>query len=324
MKIRIITPAPPHSRKGNRVTAVRYARLLRDLGHHVAIAEDYNGSPCDLMIALHARKSFPAMERLREKQPNTPTVLVLTGTDLYGDIHSDPSARRALEWAWRLVVLQPMGIAALPARLRSKARAIVQSAQASAVRPPPLVRSFEVCVLGHLRPVKDPLRAAKAARLLPPSSRVSILHIGAALTKDMETAAQNETNANPRYRWVGAVPRWKALRYLARSRLMVLTSRLEGGANVISEAIAASVPVLSSRIAGSIGVLGADYAGYFPVGDTRSLASLLLRAETDIRFYRGLLRWCRRLAPLVDPAHERRGWAKLLSEPFELGRQAVE
>lgn len=95
---------------------------------------------------------------------------------------------------------------------------------------------------------------------------------------------------------------------------MVLTSRMEGGANVVSEAIAASVPVISSRISGSIGLLGKDYPGYFPVGDTRALADLLRRAETDKRFYRRLKSRCRRLAPLFDPKRERLSWAKLLRD----------
>src|SRR5439155_19877091 len=108
-----------------------------------------------------------------------------------------------------------------------------------------------------------------------------------------------------RYRWLGDLPRWKALRLLARSRLLVLTSRLEGGANAISEAIAAAVPVLASHISGSVGILGAGYPGYFPVGDTPALAVLLDRAETDADYYGSLQAWCRRLRPLVRPARER-------------------
>ncbi len=104
---------------------------------------------------------------------------------------------------------------------------------------------------------------------------------------------------------------------LARSRLLSLTSESEGGANVVSEALAASTPVLASRIAGTVGLLGEDYVGYFPVGDEAALARLLGRAETDADFYRTLCEWCARLRPLVDPERERRSWAHLLRE---LGR----
>jgi glycosyltransferase involved in cell wall biosynthesis len=162
--------------------------------------------------------------------------------------------------------------------------------------------------------VKDPFRAARAARKLPASSRIRILHAGAALDARTATAARIEEARNPRYRWLGDLPHGRALRLLARSRLLVLTSRLEGGANVLTEALACKVPVVASRIDGSLGILGSEYAGYFSVGDTRGLAALLHRVETDARFYGRLVRTCRQLARLVDPKLERQSWERLLLE----------
>ncbi|MBI1903157.1 MAG: TIGR04348 family glycosyltransferase [Planctomycetia bacterium] len=314
MKIAIVTPVSAGSRKGNRVTALRWARLLRQLGHRVTVRHEYRDQRDDLLIALHARRSFPAVESWRQAHPDHPIIVALTGTDVYQDIHTDKDARQALEWASRLVVLQPLALDELAARLRKKTRVIYQSAVAPAVRATARPGVFEVCVLGHLRPVKDPLRAALASRLLPASSRLRVLHLGAALSPDMEKQVREEMSANPRYRWLGDLPRWKALRILARSRLLVQSSLLEGGANAISEAIAASVPVLSSAIPGSVGILGPDYPGYFPVGDTRALAALLLRAEIDSRFYDLLKASHRRLRRLVDPARERARWRRVLRE----------
>jgi glycosyltransferase involved in cell wall biosynthesis len=130
----------------------------------------------------------------------------------------------------------------------------------------------------------------------------------------MAEQARAEMAVNPRYLWQGERPRGQALRTLARCRLLVLTSQLEGGANVISEALAVGVPVVSSNISGSIGLLGRDYPGYFPYGDTAALAALLSRAETDEVFYRDLRRRCERLQPLVDPEKELRSWESLLCE----------
>ena len=169
-------------------------------------------------------------------------------------------------------------------------------------------------MLGHLREVKDPFRTAEAARLLPPSSRIRVTQVGGALSDEMDLRAREETASNPRYRWLGEYPRWKAIRILARSRLLVLTSRMEGGANVVSEALACSIPVLSSRISGSIGLLGEDYPGYFPAGDTRALAHLLTQAETDTDFYADLKTRCKRLAPIVAPTTETNRWKALLDE----------
>ncbi|NIP73887.1 MAG: TIGR04348 family glycosyltransferase, partial [Gammaproteobacteria bacterium] len=59
------------------------------------------------------------------------------------------------------------------------------------------------------------------------------LHAGGALEPAMAQEARQEMAENPRYRWLGELPRWRARRVLARSRLMVLSSRVEGGANVI-------------------------------------------------------------------------------------------
>lgn len=319
MTIGLITPAPPTSRKGNRITAVRWSRLLRQLGHRVRIEQEYGGYPYDLLVALHARRSHGSAVRFRREQPGRPLLVALTGTDLYGDIRTSAEAQESLELADRLILLQALGAEELPRRLRGKVVVIHQSAVAPATAPTPSRDTFDLCVMGHLRPVKDPFRAAEAARLLPKSSRVRVMHIGGALSPEMETWARSEMATNPRYRWLGELPRWRALRVLARCRLLVLSSISEGGANVISEAVVTGVPVLSSRIPGSVGLLGPEYPGYFPVGDTRALARLLERAETEPAFLESLREPCRRLAPLFDPATERRSWECLLDD-LRVGR----
>lgn len=254
------------------------------------------------------------MVRFRQRHPSLPLILALVGTDLYGDIHTDSSAQESLELADRFVVLQPEGINELPKRMASKARVIYQSVQPPPGKFSPKRNVFEVSVIGHMRPVKDPFRTALAVRSLPSSSRIQVLHAGADLSGDMEETARKESSLNPRYRWLGNLPHWKSMRLLARSRLLSLTSESEGGANVVSEAIACSVPVISSRISGSIGLLGEDYPGYFTVGDTQELRDLLVRAETDSSFYNGLKRWCERLKPVFEPRDERRRWDELFRE----------
>lgn len=97
---------------------------------------------------------------------------------------------------------------------------------------------------------------------------------------------------------------------------------MEGSANVLSEAIASSVPVVASKIPGLIGTLGKNYPGYFPVGDTRRLARLLYKTETNHPFYRRLKACGRRLLPLSSPTRERSAWRKLLNE-LRRGRRPV-
>jgi putative glycosyltransferase (TIGR04348 family) len=243
-----------------------------------------------------------------------PLVVALTGTDLYNDIRTSPEAQKSLEMATRLVVLQPNGLAELAVPLQQKTRVIYQSATRLPRQPAKTKTTFDVCVLGHLRPVKDPFRTATAVRFLPKTSCIRVVHIGKALSEDMADRAQAEAAANPRYHWLGELPRWRALRLLARSHMLVLSSIMEGGANVISEALVASVPVLASQIAGSIGLLGADYPGYFPVADTLALTRLLERAEADPVFYNELAARCAQRAPMFHPDRERESWQQLLEE----------
>lgn len=313
MRIAVITPAPKDSRSGNRNTAARWARMLRELGHRVIVEVVWSGEPCAVMLALHARKSRDSILRFSRMHPHSPLVLALTGTDLYRDVRSDADARDSIALAWRLVVLQEHALRELSGAARKKARVIYQSAPKIA-RATPYRRYFEVCVLGHLRDEKDPFRAAAAASHLPPDSRIRVTQLGRALDPAMASDARALESSEPRYRWLGEVPHKAALLRLARSQLMVLSSRLEGGANVASEAIATRVPVLASRISGNIGMLGKDYAGYFPLEDERALARLMRRAESDANFYRLLKTQLRAREPLVSPRREKDALRALLRE----------
>ena len=317
MKISLITPAGPGTRqRGNWATAVRWARFLRQLGHEVSLEEAWGGEGSDLMIALHARRSHPSIERYAAAYPGRPLVVALTGTDLYRDIRSDAAACQSLELATFLVVLQELGVRELEPRHRSKTRVIYQSAEPVRLQPP-AKRFFDVCVIGNLRAEKDPFRCALAARLLPPTSRVRITHVGKPYDEEFAEEAQAHMVSSPRYRWLGEVPRWKARRLLSRSRLLAQPSIMEGGANVVSEALATGVPVIGSDIPGNVGILGEDYPGYYEVGDESALARLLHRAETDDVFYETLKAGCDARRYLVLPERERAALGSLVEEAGE-------
>lgn len=323
MKIGIVTPAPPKSRYGNRVTASRWARILRKLGHRVSIKQSYEGERLDLMIALHALRSHASIARLHREYPATPIVVALTGTDLYRDLQRSKRAQRSLDLATRIVVLQPKALESLNNRWREKTRVIHQSVRgitdwarrqnfgrsSSSIR-----ETFDVCVIGHLRAVKDPFRAAMASRFVPASSRIRVVQVGRAMTEQQERRALAEQKANSRYKWLGEQPPGRIRRILKQSRLCVLSSLIEGGANSLGEAIVAGTPVVVSRIAGSVGILGEGYPGYFEAGATAQLAELMGRVETDANYLRELEKACESLMPLFDPAREEASWLKLLNE----------
>lgn len=315
MRIELITPVPLRLNNGNKITAVRWAKILRKLGHKVNVDQSYDGARCDLLIALHARRSYTSIEKFFRLHPELPLIVVLTGTDLYRDIRTDRNAKRSLEFATRLVVLQKMAFGALPKRFHGKTRVIYQSAEPYRVPPPRAAkRTFQVCLIGHLREEKDPLRAAMAVRRLPPESRIQVLHIGLALDARLERQALAEAKRNFRYRWLGELPHWKTRRMLVGSDLAVITSRMEGSSNVLSEALASSVPVVVSKIPGLMGTLGKHFPGYFSVGDTQRLAELLLKSESNAKFYRRLKHHCTALSYLVQPKRELEAWRRLLRE----------
>jgi len=279
----------------------------------VRVASDYDGRPADLMVAVHAWRSAAAIEKFKSTYPARPVVLQLSGTDIYHYIDVDPvPTLRSMELADRLVALNDLAWRVVPKRLRMRLSVIHQSAQ-PLPRPRRPSQAVVVAVIGHLRDVKDPLRAARAARLLPTDSCVLIEQVGRAYTPQWTARARAEMAANPRYVWRDDVPAAAVRQLLARSHAMVISSFSEGGANVISEAAVAGVPVLASRVDGNVGLLGAEYPGYFPVGDTPALARLLRRLEREPRFVARLGKALAGRAPLFRPAREVTAWRRLLA-----------
>lgn len=281
------------------------------------MSREYRGEDVDALIALHARRSARAALTFRRTHPGRPLVVVLTGTDIYRDLPASKRARRALAAATAIVTLQPEALRRIPKRWRGKARSIIQSAR----RFPRSIRHdrrrgdvLRVSVIGHLRPEKDPLRTAYAVRSLPKAVAVQVTQAGKALVPRLGRAAQREMQRNERYRWLGALGGSAARRLLCSSDLMVISSLMEGGANVVSEAIACDVPIIASRVPGNVGILGKRYPGLYPARNTGALASLIRRAALRPGLFLKLNRAMKRLRPLIEPHHERRQWIALVRE----------
>ena len=295
---------------------------MRELGHAVRIVSPSpplarrasEGPGCDLLIALHAVKSAPAVADFKRQHPTRPVLVSLTGTDIFQDGATADVLAETLRVSDRIITLQNHMASAVPAEFRHKVRVIFQSFVPPHPPPEPNPDVFEVCVLGHLRAVKDPFLAAKAVRTLPPESRIKVTHVGGALSPEFAEQARQEQAANRRYEWLGELPRADAVRTLARCRLLVMSSKSEGGPSAVSEAVACGVPVLSTPTSGVVGLLGDDYPGYFPVGDCGALEALLVRCETDPTLVAELRSACDVVRPLLTPHAERRAWAGVLEE----------
>ncbi len=311
----IVSPASARENNGNWHTASRWAHFLRSR-YQVAIAPDCCAgvNAPDVLIALHARRSATAVANFARAYPGRPCIVVLTGTDLYRDIAVSPEAQASLALATHLVLLQPDGLALLPPALRAKASVIYQSAPT--VRPArhgEARRHVDICMIGHLRSEKDPYTFMRAATLVT-SDKVRLIHIGGALESMLGQAATATAAVTPRYQWLGHLPHSAARQRLARSHAMAICSLMEGGANVIIEAVTCGVPVLASDISGNRGMLGEDYAGYFPVGEAAALAALIERSVSDTDFYAQILAQCAARAPLFAPERERGALLGLLDQ----------
>ncbi len=312
-RVCIVSPALAAANNGNWHTASRWQRFLAPVAAVEISSAGDGGTEADLLIALHARRSADAVARWRDRRPEAPIVLVLTGTDLYRDLEVDSHARHSLQCASSIVVLQEAGLDRLDAASRAHATVIVQSAEALIAAHRDC--DFDFVAVGHLRDEKDPETLMRAAHLLTSSASPSptIGHVGDALDARFADAAGTTMAACPAYRWLGAMPHAAARRAIARARALVHMSRIEGGANVIVEAVRSRVPVLASRIDGNVGLLGVDYDGYFPVGDAEALAVLMRRFVEDGSFVMHLRAQCAEREPLFRPGAERAAVRQLVS-----------
>ncbi|MBL8514737.1 MAG: TIGR04348 family glycosyltransferase [Betaproteobacteria bacterium] len=276
-RVCIVTPYLADANNGNWRTADRWRRLLaRDCNPIVQAAWAPGGEPSDVLVALHARRSAPSIASFRAAHPDKPLIVMLTGTDLYRDIPGDASAMRSLELADALVVLQDDALRFLPKPHRAKAHVIYQSCRllTPAKRP---VTHLKCVAVGHLRDEKSPQTIFDAFDLLPPDLPIRFDHIGAPLDASLARRAHALAKRDPRYRYLGALPHAQTRQAIRRAHLLVHPSRMEGGANVIAEAITSRTAVLASRVSGNIGMLRSGHPGFFRVDDAADLAAKLTR-----------------------------------------------
>ncbi|MDP2370443.1 selenoneine biosynthesis selenosugar synthase SenB [Rhodoferax sp.] len=307
----IVSPALAAANNGNWQTAWRWSRMLRP-DFNTVIAKQWAGEDVDVLLALHARRSAQSVAAWARAKGSKGLAVVLTGTDLYRDIHSDASAQQSLELAGRLVVLHELAPTALPARLRAKTTVLFQSA------PPRRAltktsRHLRALMVGHLRDEKDPLTYVRAARRLGCAADIYLDHIGDALDDALGQACAAASVELPHYRWLGGLPHAVTRARIQRAHVLVHASKMEGGAHVILEAVQSGTPVLASRIDGNVGMLGAGYAGYFALGDDVALSALLQRCRDDCDFLPRLRQQCLARSAQFDPGRERSLLLQLVS-----------
>ncbi len=315
----LVTPALASANNGNWQTAQRWRRMLA-ADYEVRLTQAWDGAPADLMLALHARRSAASIAAWSARSGGRPLVVVLTGTDLYRDLATDPAAQRSLALADRLIVLHEGAPADLPAEHRAKCVVCFQSTGARRALTK-TDRHLRALMVGHLRPEKDPQTYFAAARKLLHRDDILLDHIGAPLDVALGRQARALMCELPHYRWLGAMPYEAVLRRIQRAHVLVHPSAMEGGAHVVMEAVRSGTPVLASQISGNVGMLGAGYRGYFAPGDASGLAIALQRLRGDGAMLQALRRQCELRAPLFDPARERATLKSLIADLLEKPRE---
>jgi putative glycosyltransferase (TIGR04348 family) len=276
--------------------------MLRDRFRPI-VQTAWQGEACDALIALHARRSAESIARFHAEARGRRMAVVLTGTDLYQDLPGNVEAAASLDMADRIVVLQDDALRLLRARWRRKAEVIFQSASLLARRAKPGGR-LDCVVVGHLREEKDPRTLFDAVARLEPGLAIRVRHIGAPIDPALGALARDLARRDRRYRYAGALPHGLTRAAIRSAHLLVHPSVVEGGANVIVEAITAGTPVLASRISGNIGMLGRGYPGFFEPRDGAGLAARLARALEDPRELACLRSACEERKPLFRPRAE--------------------
>lgn len=311
--VAIITPAMAEANNGNWRTASRWQRLLarhyRTIVHSTWSADTLPDA--GIVIALHARRSADSIRRFRAARPEGALIVVLTGTDLYADLAVSEEARMSLALADALIVLQEDAIQYVPHEYRKKTHVVYQSAK-SLLPAKKLKDRLNCAVVGHLRTEKDPDTIFRLVESLPERSPVHLLHIGAPFDAALAARAQALSDSSHHYHWAGALSHGLTRAAIKRSHLLIHPSVMEGGANVIVEAISSGTPVLASRMSGNVGMLGQDYAGYFPVGDVDALRATLERCAGDANFLLRLNTACAARAKLFSPEAERMALVEIL------------
>jgi putative glycosyltransferase (TIGR04348 family) len=315
VRVALASPYPLSSAKGNTVSVRRIGGILRELGYAARESHGWDGEPAEILISLHATRGAEAVRRYREAHPDGKVVVVFTGTDLYQSLLGpSPEGEACLAAADRLVVSQEGSLRSVPEKFRGKARVVPQSVELDIPDPRPEREPgvFDIVVVGHLRAVKDPFMTVRVMHERPDWREVRVWQLGEELEEGFAKQARQWERREPRFRWLGGVPRREVIEWLCRAAVMVNSSEMEGGSNAVAEAMMVGTPVVASRVEGNVGMLGEDYEGYFEPGDAEDLAARLQDLRGFGPAWENLRRQVTQRSQLFQRDREQAEWHKLL------------
>jgi putative glycosyltransferase (TIGR04348 family) len=311
-RILLVTPARASDNNGNYHTADRWAKIL-SAHFEVTVSTQYAGEVADVLLALHARRSAAAIRAFQARNPKSPVVLTLTGTDLYkdlpaGDADALDSLRRAKMWIMLQehapYFLSNLKLPILPDGQGRDVQVVFQSALPMEPAPKRASLILNVAFVGHLREEKDPRTLFNAVRMIPKHMPLAVNVVGNGLDSTLVAEASQLAADDARFAWLGGLSHDKARELIRQADVLVVSSIMEGGANVISEALMSGTPVIASAVSGNMGMLGPKWPAYFEAGNAGGLAQLLTRCVSDRPYYDTLLEAAQQRAHLFHPQSE--------------------
>jgi len=319
----IVTPFLAAANNGNWRTAARWSKHLAKRYRVIVQAADAPlPRTAEVLVALHARRSHAAVERWRA-EARGPLIVTLTGTDLYRDVpRRDADTLASLDSADRLIVLQDDALRVLAPRHRAKADVVYQSARSLPRASPKSSARLSCAFVGHLRREKDPGTVLRAWKHLPADAPIYVSLVGAALDEALARDAVEAAASDHRIRWLGPLPHARTRQAIRRAHVLICASQMEGGANVVVEAITAGTAVIASRISGNLGMLGSNHCGFFEPGSAEGLATLLERCLVEPGFLEQLERQGDARAPLLAPDAERSALHSVIERALATGGRA--
>lgn len=320
MHVHLLSAPPARQAPSEEETLTRWSGVLTGLGHRVSVSSRLPGAGPDALLAMSPVENAGTLATLAQLPDRAPLAIVLNGLDPAGRGLELPQVVRALAYSDALVVFHEAGRSRLTRGLRARARIVPRPALPAARPSPNRADTFEVASFGSIAD-SEPVPSARVARALPGGAGIQVLHAGAAQDERRRFDALRESETNPAWRWLGAVPRGESVLALARARILLQLGPADELANPITEALAAGVGVLATREGCNVGLLGEEHPGLVAVGDLAEAARRLAFARTERRYLQLLRDASSARAERVQPAAERRALRALLQR---LGATAAE
>ncbi|BDS06869.1 glycosyl transferase [Oceaniferula spumae] len=311
-EVLIHSPYPRQRSQGNAVTAKRMTALLREGGLDVKIHERGDAPlAAKCLIALNARKSATEIFDFHQRQPESPIIALLTGTDVnHPDMETETSETRiALELCTAIVSLHDGFSHRIPSHLLEKTEVIYPSVQLPQSIRHHATAPIDIVIAGNFRSEKNPSLLMEAARALADTP----MHFHAyGQGGDYQAELEKTAAECPNFHFHGVQDHDVVLANMQTAHALLNTSTEEGGANAICEAVVIGLPVIASKIAGNKGMLGEDYGGLFPSESTTALTEILTRSIDDPDFYQSLKSQITTRAPLFSYRREADQWTALV------------